>query len=227
MQKILVNTTDGSNTFFVPELNEHYHSVNGAITESEIVFINNGLIEKINNTEKENIQVFETGLGTGLNALLTLVKSNVFKKKIYYTSIEPYPLTMDEINRLNYTSKKSLNNYDKQFKLFHSCNDTEFHQLGNYFYFKNLNIKLEEYYPSANCFDVIYFDAFSPAIQPEMWTEKVFEKMYNALSFKGILVTYCAKGSVKRILKSTGFQVESLPGPPGKREVVRAKKNSW
>lgn len=164
----------------------------------------------------------EVGLGTGLNAYLTLVEAyNKKASRINYTAIEPYPLQSDIVNQLNYTTLIGGAFTAKYFSDIHSSAFENTIDLLPNFQFTKHNCLLSEMVFN-NQFDIIYFDAFSPNVQPELWTKAVFEKLYQAMKPNSILVTYCAKGEVKRNLKSVGFIVESLPGPPGKREMVRA-----
>jgi len=226
----LVITEDGSHTLFVPELNEHYHSVHGAVQESMHVFIQTGLNIII---DKKSISILEVGFGTGLNALLTLREAMEQKKDISFTSIEKYPITVEEIEILNYAAFLGID-FSDVYKQLHdatwnsyveiqlSCSDDN---NNSSFQLKKLQLDLLNFITEEK-FDLIYFDAFSPNVQPELWSETVFKKMYNCLQPKGILVTYSAKGFVKRNLRAAGFLVKRLPGPPGKREMLRAIKEA-
>lgn len=220
MHSIIKTTYDGSHTLFVPDLDEHYHSTHGAIQESMHVFINAGL-NYFNNSKE--LTILEIGLGTGLNAFLTYIESKKKGTPINYTGIEAYPLTKEIIENLNYPEQ--LNEMDNKavFKLLHECNWNKEVNITDSFLLTKLNVLLQDYKVKKQ-YDLIYFDAFGPGVQEEMWTREVFEKMYQSLAVGGILVTYCAKGEVKRTLKSVGFEVENIPGPPGKREMTRARK---
>lgn len=219
-KKELKITEDGSHTLFIPGLNETYHSSHGAIQESIHVFIDAGL-KYINNKE---INVLEIGFGTGLNAFLTLLEANKTEANINYTSLEAYPLEMSLVRQLNYTSELKLDDYIAcLYNKMHEVEWGSLQSITNEFKLKKLKIKLDDF-ETIEKYDVIYFDAFAPQIQPEMWTVSVLEKMYNCLNANGVLVTYCAKGIVKRALKEVGFKLESIPGPPGKREMTRAHK---
>ncbi|MDG1477518.1 MAG: tRNA (5-methylaminomethyl-2-thiouridine)(34)-methyltransferase MnmD [Vicingaceae bacterium] len=219
-KKELKITADGSHTLFIPELDETYHSTHGAIQEAKHVFINAGL--KCCNLE--TLSVLEIGFGTGLNAFLTFLESQKDRRKLSYTSLEAFPLELDLIKELNYTKQLSLDAQDEQlFNKIHEIEWGNYHEISSRFKLKKLSEKLENFNPIEK-YDLIYFDAFGPRVQPEMWTIPIFEKMYNCLNTNGVLVTYCAKGTVKRGLKEVGFNVESLPGPPGKREMTRAQK---
>ncbi len=219
MQLQLIITEDGSHTVFVPGLDEHYHSVNGAVRESEIVFIKNGY----HYCEANPLRIFEAGLGTGLNALLTAIRCTKEKRHVYYTAVEKHPLSSEITDLLNYpsyTGKEGKPLLD----LIHSATWGKEIIISEYFHFTKLICDLTENVPSGK-YDLIYFDAFGPDKQPEMWTEDIFRDIYEEISGNGILVTYSVKGSIKRALRSCGFSIELLPGPPGKREVMRAIKN--
>jgi len=182
MKRIIERTEDGSATLFVPELNEHYHSIKGARTESQHIFIDMGF--KASTAFQPRI--LEIGFGTGLNALLTLETAGEEKRVVHYTGIELYPLSWEEVDVLNYSDNPL---------------------------FKKLHTSL------------VYFDAFAPEKQPEMWSEELFRNIYAGMNTDGILTTYCAKGVIRRLLQAVGFTVERLPGPPGgKREILRASK---
>tara|TARA_B100001093_G_scaffold360051_1_gene344754 strand:+ start:2510 stop:3238 length:729 start_codon:yes stop_codon:yes gene_type:complete len=222
LKKEIVKTRDGSNTIFVPEFDETYHSTHGAIQESFHVFIRSGLKFK---TELNDINVLEVGFGTGLNALLSFINSEKTNKNIKYTSIEAYPLKWDLLSKLNYIDLIFNGKYSATYKKIHTCDWESFYILSSFFTLRKQNVKLQDV-SFDNEFDVIYFDAFAPRVQPELWTDQIFTSMYKALKPGGVLVTYCAKGSVKRALKYVGFELQSIPGPPGKREMSRAVKPS-
>ena len=220
LKKEIVKTRDGSNTIFVPEFDETYHSTHGAIQESLHVFIRSGLKFK---TELNDISVLEVGFGTGLNALLSFVDSQDTNRNIKYTSLEAYPLQWDLVSKLNYIDIIFNGKYSEIYKKIHTCDWESFYELSPYFMLRKQNVKLQNIL-FDNEFDIIYYDAFAPRVQPELWTEQIFTSMYKALKPGGILVTYCAKGSVKRALRYVGFELQSIPGPPGKREMSRAIK---
>jgi len=226
IKRKLTITDDGSHTLFVPELNEHYHSTHGAIQESAHVFINNGLNFVIDELRKKNredgcIKILEVGFGTGLNALLTCQKATEVKQTVSFTSVEKYPITIDEINKLNF-AKKLGNGYDACFKKMHNAKWGDYEEITPNFRLKKLETDLLDFKPD-DLFHLIYFDAFSPNVQPKLWTESVFKQMHNCLLPNGILVTYSAKGLVKQNLRSAGFSVKRLPGPPGKWQMLRAQ----
>lgn len=214
-------TEDGSHTLFVPELNEHYHSTHGAIQESMHVFIDAGLRHCV----KSEIKVLEIGFGTGLNAFLTLLEAERTGRKIDYTTLEFYPLSIIDAEKLNYVELIDSTKKDV-FRELHKVEWGKWSQLT--LYFSLLKMKFDFSKPSdfdtENKFDVIFFDAFAPEKQPEMWAQEIFDKIYSISSENAILTTYCAKGSVRRMLQTAGFVVERLPGPPGKREILRARK---
>ena len=215
MKKELILTNDGSHSLFVKKLNETYHSIHGSIAEANHVFIRNGLQFH----HKLNLNILEIGFGTGLNAFLTLLNLN--HKRVNYTSIEPFPISDKIYNKLNF-HKILKSNKDTFIKLHNS--DWE----ENIIFTENFNLnklrKKIQYFSSSEKFDIIYFDAFAPEKQSEMWSMEVLNKCYKFLKPKGFLVSYCAKGVVKRTLREVGFLVETLEGPPGKREMIRAFK---
>ena len=212
-------TKDGSNTLYVPELNEHYHSVHGALQESQHVFIKHGLEHILE--QKRDVKILEIGFGTGLNAILTLPFALAQKAFVQYDTLEKYPLTMDVVEQLHFEQFILNPELLDHFKKMHAAPWNEPIDLSPYFTLQKIHETLEEFSPPEAYYDVVYFDAFAPEKQPELWTEEVFAKLYNATRPGGILVTYCAKGAFKRNLKAAGFIVEALPGPPGKREMTR------
>ena len=219
--KELFTTADGSKTFYLPELNEYYHSHHGAIQEARHVFLKNGLFEKAN---QQKLHILEVGVGTGLNAFLTAVEALQKGLEITYTGLEAFPLTPQEAQEMAYTNNPDLELFDDLFSEIHATSWGEFAVINPNFKLKKQKETLQQTNFETEIFDLVYFDAFGPRVQPEMWTLELFKKLYHALKPGGILVTYCAKGQVKRDLKSAGFDVENLPGPPGKREMIRAKK---
>ncbi|WP_242926454.1 tRNA (5-methylaminomethyl-2-thiouridine)(34)-methyltransferase MnmD [Pontibacter vulgaris] len=215
-------TKDGSNTLYVPELNEHYHSVHGALQESQHVFIKHGLEHAL--LQKKDIKILEIGFGTGLNAILSLPFSLAQKAFIQYDTLEKHPLTADVIADLDYDKLILNQELQDYFMRMHKAPWNEPIDIIPYFTLQKIHETLEEFCSPGSYYDVVYFDAFAPEKQPELWEEEMFVKLYKAMRPGGILVTYCAKGSFKRTLKAAGFQVEALPGPPGKREMTRGLK---
>ncbi len=217
----IIKTTDGSNTLKLKDIDENFHSGNGAVTESIHIFINNGLLYKAEN--KKEIKILEVGLGTGLNALLSIIKAQELNLNIYYKAYEAFPLIEPEYKSLNYY--EILGNDSKN--LFYSIHRCDFDKeifVNNHFLFIKRNEKIEAAKLEADFYDIVYFDAFAPDVQPELWTIDIFKQIYASLKNNGLLITYSAKGLVRRNLKSSGFIIEKLTGPPGKREITRAVK---
>jgi tRNA U34 5-methylaminomethyl-2-thiouridine-forming methyltransferase MnmC len=220
MKRELILTADGSKTIYIPEMDENYHSTNGALQEAMHVFIQNGIRTSISNDE---ITVFEMGFGTGLNALLTLVEAVNSERRINYIGIEAFPVELELIQEINY-EKLVDEQFTASFSLMHSLPWEKKHIIHPNLTFQKIHAKIQDYLPLNTSVDIIFFDAFGPKVQQEVWTIDVLKKMYDMLKPNGILVTYCAMGQMKRDLKSLGFKVEGLPGPPGKREMTRAVK---
>ncbi len=224
MKRNIITTADGSKTIQIEEWNEQYHSIHGAIQEANHVFIKQGLLfynAEIDNTSN-SISVLEIGFGTGLNAFLTLISAEKLNRTINYIGVEAYPVNTQEIEALNYTELISQS-HQPIFNAMHKVAWEESRKITPSFqlekqqkFFKDISV--------SNQFNIIYFDAFGARVQPELWTEAIFEIMYKALKTNGVLVTYSAKGSVRRAMQAVGFNVERLPGPPGKREMLRAQK---
>ncbi|MFN3403769.1 MAG: tRNA (5-methylaminomethyl-2-thiouridine)(34)-methyltransferase MnmD [Cytophagaceae bacterium] len=215
----LLVSGDGSHTILNSELNETYHSHHGAMQESEYVFIKNGLDLIVEKT----INVFEVGFGTGLNGLLTLHHSCMKAKSINYITLEPYPLDIRLVKELNYTESTQLSPFKEKFYKMHSAEFSHEIQMQNFCFLK-IKSRLEDYSYVPGFADIIYFDAFAPSKQSEIWDFSNIEKLYAILKPGGILVTYCAQGQFKRNLKQASFIVETLPGPPGKKEMTRGIK---
>ncbi len=215
-------TGDGSHTLFIPALNENYHSYHGAYAESVHVFIEMGL--KAAADHFENVNVFEVGFGTALNAVLAYEFAIKNKHAVNYTGIEKYPLSGEITAQLNYNEYWTHKNSNEVFDWMHQVQWDSAMQIDDNFIFKKLNGSVLDHMIESNHYHVIFFDAFAPEKQPEMWSVELFSKLYNALQPGGMLVTYCAKGQFKRDLKAAGFEVETLVGPPGKREMVRGVK---
>lgn len=219
MKREIIITSDGSTTIHLPDWNEQYHSIHGAIQEAYHVFIKSGLEQ----VETDDISILEIGFGTGLNAFITFLESQNRNLKIDYVGVEAYPVSTDEVQNLNYISELKATSFADVFQKMHDTSWEEKHQISSGFQLTKRKQFFEDV-EDQNAFDVIYFDAFGARNQPELWTEPIFQKMYEALKEGGILTTYAAKGSVRRAMLAVGFEVERLPGPPGKREMLRAKK---
>lgn len=216
----LEQTADGSYTLYVPELDEHYHSVKGALTESQHIFIDMGL----KHSSVPAPRILEIGLGTGLNCFLTFLASEETGRKIHYTGIERYPLQEEVVRTLDYPSLIGKGHDDDYFAI-HQAIWGEDVTLSPSFTLHKIEGDFTQY-TFKEKYDIIYFDAFAPEKQPEMWEQSLFDSLYQVLNDGGILTTYCAKGVVRRMLQAAGFTVERLPGPPGgKREILRATKN--
>lgn len=236
----LIATQEGIHTLHHKSLNEHYHSLHGSLQESMHVFIENGLTSfQSQQQRKGEFKILEMGFGTGLNALLTYRENSSLHKNIHYTTVEAFPLPMNIVKGLNYFEFIEPR-LQPLFLKMHACNWFEnvifnpadgfenisaspVGRMGGVFTLYKiqadmLELKLDDSY------DLVYYDAFSPTHQPELWTFEVLKKIYDACNEGALLVTYCAKGEVKRTLKNVGFKVEAIKGPKGKREMIRARK---
>jgi tRNA U34 5-methylaminomethyl-2-thiouridine-forming methyltransferase MnmC len=216
----IIVTKDGSHSLLNTEMNETYHSVHGAWRESEYVFIQKGLQFFLENSPKKEVSILEVGFGTGLNALLTLRFAQEKQQRIHYTTLEAYPLEKDVWSKLNYGETLGNNSL---YVTLHQTPWNEAVMLEETFTLHKKHQKLEETTFSRS-FDIVYFDAFAPSKQPEMWTIENLDRVVRTLNPGGVFVTYCAKGQLKRDLKSLSLDVETLPGPPGKKEMVRARQ---
>jgi len=227
VKRNIITTADGSKTIQIEEWNEQYHSVHGAIQEAKHVFIKEGLYHycSANSADSNVVSILEIGFGTGLNAFITLLEADKLKTKIHYFGVEAYPVGIEEMNQLNYVEQLHAKNQDHLLKLMHESS-WEVEQNISSFFTLTKQKKIFSDIKDINSYDIIYFDAFGSRVQPELWTETIFKKMYDALKINGVLVTYAAKGSVRRAMQTVGFEVERLQGPPGKREMLRASKLS-
>lgn len=221
MKREILVTADGSTTIHLPDWNEQYHSKHGAIQEAYHVFINSGLQLFY---ETKEISILEIGFGTGLNAFITFLDAQKHGLIVNYVGVEAYPVQQKEVMQLNYVTALKADVFTETFKKMHELSWEESHEVSSNFklekrqqFFKDISDK--------NTFNLIYFDAFGARVQPELWTVEIFQKMYDALIVGGVLVTYAAKGSVRRAMQEVGFTVEKLPGPPGKREMLRGIKH--
>lgn len=217
----IFETQDGSHSVLSHKFGVSYHSKYGAITESKHVFIEAGFLPKT--IHKKDIQILEIGLGTGLNALLTMIAAQQHDIKVNYVGVEGFPISESQYKALNYPAILGKEQYEEAFSQIHQSDWGKPIEITSNFTLQKEKMLFEEInFPPQ--FDVVYFDAFAPSAQPELWEDPIIQKVYDALLQEGILVTYCAKGVVKRRLKSIGFEIESLPGPPGKREMTRGRK---
>lgn len=213
-------TEDGSHSLRNNQLQETYHSAHGALRESLHVFIENGLAQ----VKLSTIRVLEVGFGTGLNALLTLEFALRSQLRVYYTALEPDPLPIAMVTQLNYPDLAPFNGSRELFFGLHAAPwDTEF-EVSPSFWLKKEKTSLQEWMPAESTFDMVFYDAFAPSKQPGMWAVPCIEKVCKTIKPAGFFVTYCAKGQLKRDLRALGMEVQTLAGPPGKKEMVRAVK---
>ena len=229
MIRLPVITKDGSHTLEVPSLKATYHSRHGAIAESKHVYIEAGLKEAIKNSPKKPLQIFEMGFGTGLNALLTLIEATRSEQIIRYRASELNPLDTDLAFSLNYCNQPGLEDALPYFQKIHTCNWEDETRITPCFSLIKTRTGLQDLLQNnllAPPPFLVYYDAFAPASQPELWTTELFSLLFQAMDTGGIMVTYCCKGDVKRALIAAGFEVEKLKGPPGKKEMLRARKIS-
>ncbi|KXK37937.1 MAG: tRNA (5-methylaminomethyl-2-thiouridine)(34)-methyltransferase MnmD [Saprospiraceae bacterium] len=215
----IVVSGDGSHSVISPIFNTLYHSQHGALSEAKVVFIQAGL-EYLLEKGYERIKVFEMGFGTGLNAVLTKIWAEQHKVEIIYHTVEAYPVSLDTIRQLNYGA---LFGHHDDLVALHELNWDDRHTISAHFTFCKWHKRIEELQLEEK-FDVVYFDAFAPATQPHLWEEGILAKLYGWLEAGGVLTSFCAQGAFKRNLKKVGFEVQRLPGPPGKREMTRAIK---
>jgi tRNA U34 5-methylaminomethyl-2-thiouridine-forming methyltransferase MnmC len=214
----IITTADGSHTIYVPELDEHYHSVHGAVQESNHIFIKSGF----ETCSANPLSILEIGFGTGLNVLLTVLSNEKSDKEVHYVSLEKYPVDPDILNTINHREFAGKSGKEL-FSTIHKSQWNKEIMISNNFYLTKIETDFTTFQPEGK-FDLIYFDAFGPAKQPEMWTGRIFDNISAVTKKEGIFVTYSAKGQVKRNLKAAGFIVNLLPGPPGKRQIIRAVK---
>jgi tRNA U34 5-methylaminomethyl-2-thiouridine-forming methyltransferase MnmC len=220
MKREVIQTEDGSKTIRIIELEENYHSIHGALQEANHVFMKYGLQEF---KDKDELSIFEMGFGTGLNACLTAIQSQVLEVKINYHGLEAFPVSQEELNELEYGTLLGQEN-KSLYESLHLVKWNEPVKISESFTINKIQDDIQKIELPIEAYDLIYYDAFGPRVQNELWSEEIFQKMFNSLKHGGFLVTYCAKGQVKRNMKSVGFEVEPLPGPPGKREMTRAWK---
>ncbi|MDP4262791.1 MAG: tRNA (5-methylaminomethyl-2-thiouridine)(34)-methyltransferase MnmD [Bacteroidota bacterium] len=240
MERKIITTSDGSHSIAIPEMKVTYRSIHGAIQESLHVFIDAGLgkcfrlVQRVGPLEINfqqamptevagPLHLLEMGFGTGLNALLTLIEADKLKHPVHYTALELFPLSKEEVQSLNYCEQLNKSHHQMVFEKLHQCEWGKDVCISPFFTLHKSNVGLPRYSTDQR-FNLIYFDAFAPASQPELWTKEVFEKLYSMMYPGGILVTYCSKGDVRRAMQAAGFGVEKIPGPRGKREMLRARK---
>lgn len=219
MKREIVQTSDGSTTIHLPEWNENYHSKHGAIQEAKHVFIKNGF----NQFTKTELSILEIGFGTGLNAFITFLEAEKNNKKVNYVGAEAYPVIFSEIAQMNYVDELQAADFEMDFRNMHECEWNTNVKISEVFCLT----KRQQFFNEINdieVFDLIYFDAFGYRVQPELWSTEIFKSMFTALKPGGKLVTYAARGVVKRSMIEVGFSVEKLAGPPGKREMFLATK---
>lgn len=216
----LFTTSDGSHSLLSAEFEVPYHSRHGAIGETQHVFIDAGLKSK---HDLEHVSILDIGFGTGLNAYMSFLERAAMGVAIYYEAVEAYPIDLSVAKSLNYALQLHADN--TPFLKMHELSWSIEHPLGEGFVFQKKQKTFQDF-NSTHLFDVIYYDAFAPNAQPELWEVDILAKMYSLLNESGVLVTYCAQGQFKRNLKSAGFSIEALPGPTGKREMTRARKVS-
>ncbi|MNQ45413.1 tRNA 5-methylaminomethyl-2-thiouridine biosynthesis bifunctional protein MnmC [compost metagenome] len=219
MEREIIKTLDGSTTIHLKEWDECYHSKHGAIQEAKHVFIKNGLSLFENNP----VSILEIGFGTGLNAFITFLESVKKNQKIDYVGVEAYPVNAGEVLAMNYVEELEALEFHNIFEKMHKCEWNNKVEICDQFSLTKRKQFFDEI-DDFETFDLIYFDAFGYRVQPELWSTEIFQKMYNSLKPNGVLVTYAARGVVKRSMIEVGFTVEKLAGPPGKREMFRAFK---
>ncbi len=218
----LIETADGSHTLKLEGIDEQYHSVNGALQESQHVFLQNGL--KSIELPGEPLFILEVGMGTGLNALLTGREAILNQRRILYDACEAYPIEKAILEKLNYPLMFSEPWIGELFLRIHSAKAIKYENINDWFFIRCFHQKIEDLGLQSEKYNLIYFDAFGPDTQPEMWSEAIFQKIAKSMKPGGVLVTYCVKGSVRRAMQAAGLIVKKLPGPPGKREISRAMK---
>ena len=219
---VVQKTADGSFTLYLPELNETYHSIHGAKQESYHVFVKEGLLYLLAQGQRESyeLNVFEVGFGTGLNALLFAEEASNLNQAIQYTGIEKFPLKEELLSQLQ-ASTINVSLFEKV----HQCDWEKFQTIHDHFQLRKIHADMLDYcFEDNNMYDLILMDAFAPDKQTEMWSIEIFEKLYAAMKPGAFLLTYSAKGDVKRAMRACGFIVKRIQGPPGKKHMLRAQK---
>lgn len=222
----ILKTADGSHTLFSEMFNEVYHSRHGSIQESNHVYIDSGVkyfMEQ--NHPRKSISVLEIGFGTGLNALLTMLYAKKHEVSVQYSTVEAQPVDISIVKQLNYTDLLGFEYCYGPYHTLHLCRWEETHQIIPYFAFNKKKSKVEDVHLDAE-YDIVFFDAFAPTHQPEIWSADIFSKLYDAMSPNGILVTYCSKSVAQKAMRDAGFVIEKPVGPWGKREMIRAHKQT-
>ncbi len=219
MKREIIVTSDGSTSIHLPDWEESYHSKHGAIQEAKHVFIKNGLSLFIG----QSVSILEIGFGTGLNAIITFLESQLLNQMVDYVGVEGFPISSQEVLQMNYVNQLNATDFKAVFELFHLCKWEENVTISNHFRLTKRNQLFNEI-DDINQFDLIYFDAFGYRVQPELWSLEIFTRMYKSLKSGGILVTYACRGPIKRAMIEAGFEIEKLDGPPGKREMLRGRK---
>lgn len=220
----IITTSDGSHSVFSEKFNADYHSKHGAIQESQHVFINSGLKYYLQNNQPSTLKIFEMGFGTGLNAFLTFLEMQQSKVNVEYTAVEAFPLLEEVYMSLNYAELLNAESNKDDFLKMHQCEWNGFCSISSKFALRKINAQLQMLNRDCN-YHLVFFDAFAHSAQPELWETEIFAQLYNTMEVGGILVTYSAKGQVRRNLQAAGFQVQRIQGPPGKREMLRAIKH--
>ena len=216
-------TEDGSNTLVHPKFNAHYHSVFGAIQESNHVFIDSGLKFQLPNLQDNRCRILEVGFGSGLNAFNTLISSEELSLNIDYVGVEQYPISLETVSQLNFPTAFKREDLQSTFNKMHDVEWEKPVKISENFILEKRQQDIF-YLKDENDYDLIFYDAFGPGAQPELWTAPIFEILYKSLKDQGVLVTYCAQGAARRAMQSVGFTVQRCPGPPSKRHMLRAVK---
>ena len=219
MKREIIVTSDGSTSIHLPDWEESYHSKHGAIQEAKHVFIKNGL----SFFKGQSVSILEIGFGTGLNAFITFLESQLLNQMVDYVGVEGFPISSQEVLQMNYVNQLNATDFKAVFELFHLCKWEKNVTISNHFRLTKRNQLFNEI-DDINQFDLIYFDAFGYRVQPELWSLEIFTKMYTSLKSGGILVTYACRSPIKRAMIQAGFEIEKLDGPPGKREMLRGRK---
>ncbi len=219
MVRALILTKDGSHTLLDQATGATFHSLHGAIQESEHVYIR---ALRHMATKKPSVSVVEMGFGTGLNALLSCMAADAVSAHVHYTAIEMFPLEANWAQQLNYCATLETPAYIAVFDRLHSADWESDQRITDHFTIHKINARMEEAVIGSRLVDIVYYDAFAPEVQPELWSREIFEKIGTWMQPGGMLTTYCSKGAVRRAMQAAGWRVKKMPGPPGKREIVHA-----